>query len=141
MGDSVIIIVGVWKALGYNMVLYIVGLKNIDKQLIEAAKVDGAGPSGLFWKITFPLLKPVHLFVLVVSLIHSFQLFTAVHIMTKGGPNNATNVLAYQIWQEAFQFFDIGRSSALSLVVFFLVLGISIVQIRITDKEGAHDNR
>lgn len=129
-----IIIVGIWKTLGYNMVLFITGMKSIDRQVYEAAELDGAGPIRQFFVITWPLISPVTLFVLVVNVIQSFQAFTAVYIMTRGGPNNATNILVYQVWQEAFQFFDIGKASALSIVLFLLVLAVSILQIRLMDK-------
>lgn len=128
-----LIIVGVWKAMGYNMVLYIAGLKGIDRQLYEAAQIDGAGKWMQFRTITLPLLSPVTFFVMVVSIINSFQVFATIHIMTQGGPNNATNVLVYEVWQEAFQFFDIGKASALSMVLFLLVLVITVIQIRMTE--------
>ncbi len=128
-----LVLVGVWRGASYNLVLYIAGLKAIDTQLYEAARMDGAGPINQFLHISVPLLAPINLFVFVVSLIQSFQVFTTVNIMTQGGPNNATNVLVYQVYQEAFQFFDIGRSSAAAIVMFFIVLGISIVQIRLID--------
>lgn len=130
-----IIIVGIWKLLGYNMVLFITGMKGIDKQIYEAAKVDGASSIRQFFTITCPLISHVTLFVLVVNVIQSFQAFTAVYIMTRGGPNNATNILVYEIWQEAFQFFDIGKSSALSIIIFIIVLSVSILQIKLMDKK------
>ncbi|GAB7388469.1 sugar ABC transporter permease [Bacillaceae bacterium] len=130
-----LIIVGVWKAMGYNMVLYIAGLKGIDRQLYEAAQIDGADKWTQFLRITLPQLSPVTFFVMIVSIINSFQVFATIHIMTRGGPNNATNVLVYQVWQEAFQFFDIGKASALSIVLFLLVLAITIVQIRMTESK------
>ncbi|WP_102345132.1 carbohydrate ABC transporter permease [Bacillus sp. Marseille-P3661] len=130
-----LMIVGVWKAVGYNMVLYIAGLKGIDTQLYEAAEIDGAGSWKKFISITLPQLSPVNMFVLVVSIINSFQVFATVHIMTSGGPNNATNVLIYQVWQEAFQFFDIGRASALSMILFIIVLVIAVIQIRLIDSK------
>jgi multiple sugar transport system permease protein len=135
-----IIFVGVWRTSCYNMVLYIAGLKGLDRQLFESAKIDGAGPVKSFLYITFPLLGPVNLFVLVVSLIQSFQVFTTINIMTHGGPNNATNVLVYQVWQEAFQFFDIGRSSAAAIVMFFLVLAVAIFQIHLIERNEKHSD-
>ncbi|XFO65590.1 sn-glycerol-3-phosphate transport system permease protein UgpA [Sporomusa silvacetica DSM 10669] len=130
-----LMIIGVWKALGYNIVLYIAGLKGIDKRLYEAAEMDGAGKWKQFTAITMPMLSPVHFFVLLVSIINSFQLFTTIHIMTHGAPNNATNVLVYEVWQEAFQFFDIGKASALSMVMFIVVLLITILQIRFSESK------
>lgn len=129
-----LVIVGVWRGASYNMVLYIAGLKNIDPQLYEAARIDGAGGINQFFHVSVPLLSHVSLFVLVVSLIQSFQVFATVNIMTEGGPNNATNVLVYHVYQEAFRFFDIGRSSAAAIVMFVVVLSIALVQIRMMDR-------
>lgn len=129
-----LVLVGVWRGASYNMVLYIAGLKNIDPQLYEAARIDGAGGINQFFHVSVPLLSHVSLFVLVVSLIQSFQVFATVNIMTEGGPNNATNVLVYHVYQEAFRFFDIGRSSAAALVMFAVVLSIALVQIRMMDR-------
>lgn len=130
-----LVIVGVWKTVGYNFILYVAGLKGIDKQLYEAADIDGAGNWRKFTSITIPMLSPVNLFVLVVSIIHSFQVFDIISVMTQGGPNNSTNVLVYQVYQEAFQFFDIGRASALSMIFFIIVLIVAIVQIRLMESK------
>lgn len=131
-----IMIVGVWKAVSYNLVLYIAGLKGIDNQLYEAASIDGAGKWSQFTRITVPLLSPMNMFVFIVSVIHSFQVFTTIHLMTQGGPNNSTNMLVYQVYNEAFQFFNIGKASALSMVLFLIVLVITIFQIRIMEKNA-----
>jgi multiple sugar transport system permease protein len=128
-----IIIVGVWRGLGTNSILYIAGLKNIPRECYEAAKVDGAGHLNAFLYITFPLIMPVTLFVLVVTIIACFQVFTTVQVMTMGGPNNATNMLVFQTWQEGFQFFDMGRACAISTILFVLLLGLSILLIRMME--------
>jgi len=128
-----LVMVGVWRGVSYNLILYIAGIQGIDSQYYEAARIDGAGATGQFFHITVPLLSHVSLFVLVVSVIQSFQVFATVNIMTKGGPNNATNVLVYQVYQEAFQFFDIGRSSAAAVVMLVLVLAVAIAQIRMIE--------
>lgn len=121
-------IVGVWKVFGYNMVLFIGGLKTIDRQLYEAAKIDGATEWQQFWHITWPLLSPTTFFVLIISIISSFQVFATVEIMTKGGPNNATDVMVYHIWQFAFQFFDVGYASASATLLFLIVCGLTVAQ-------------
>lgn len=130
-----IVIVGIWKTIGYNFVLYVAGLKGIDRQIYEAAAIDGAGKWKKLTLITFPLLSPINLFVLIISIIHSFQVFDTISVMTQGGPNNSTNVLVYQVYQEAFQFFDIGRASALSMILFLLVLIVAIAQIRLIESK------
>jgi ABC-type sugar transport system permease subunit len=129
-----LVMVGIWRGVSYNLILYIAGIQGIDAQYYEAARIDGAGAVGQFFHITVPLLSHVNLFVLVVSVIQSFQVFATVNIMTKGGPNNATNVLVYQVYQEAFQFFDIGRSSAAAIVMLILVLAVAVAQIRMIDR-------
>lgn len=130
-----LIIIGIWKTAGYNMILYISGLKGINKQIYEAAEIDGAGKWKQFIKITLPLLAPINLFVLIMSIIGSFKVFEMINIMTQGGPNNSTNVLVYKVYQEAFQFFDIGRASALSMVIFVIVFVLTVVQIRMTQSK------
>ncbi|MFC0213477.1 carbohydrate ABC transporter permease [Paenibacillus chartarius] len=126
-------IVGIWKGFGYNMVLYISGLKSIDRRLYEAAAMDGGGRWAQFRHVTLPLLSPVTFFILVMSIISSFQVFATIQIMTRGGPNNATNVLVYQIYQEAFQFFNIGVAMASSVVLLLLVGVLTIIQLRLSN--------
>lgn len=126
-----LIVIAIWKNLGIAFVIYVAGLTNMDDRLLEAASLDGAGRWGRFWRVKVPLLIPIHIFLLVLGIISSFQNFGLVHIMTQGGPNNATNILVYQIWQEAFRFFDFGRSTALSMIVFAALLILTILQIRL----------
>jgi ABC-type sugar transport system permease subunit len=125
-----IVVVGVWKGFGYNVVLFTAGLEGIDRELYEAAALDGAGGWGVFRHITWPLLTPVTLFVVVVGVIASFQVFATVQIMTRGGPANATNVLVYHIWEAAFRFFDVGYAAALATLLALLVAGLTVLQIR-----------
>jgi ABC-type sugar transport system permease subunit len=105
-------------------------LEGIDRELYEAAALDGAGGWGVFRHITWPLLTPVTLFVVVVGVIASFQVFATVQIMTRGGPANATNVLVYHIWEAAFRFFDVGYAAALATLLALLVAGLTVLQIR-----------
>jgi ABC-type sugar transport system permease subunit len=125
-----IVVVGVWKGFGYNVVLFTAGLEGIDRELYEAAALDGAGRWSAFRHITWPLLTPVTLFVVVVGVIASFQVFATVQIMTRGGPANATNVLVYHIWEAAFRFFDVGYAAALATLLALLVAGLTVFQIR-----------
>lgn len=130
-------IVGIWKNFGYNMVLYISGLKTIDRGLYEAAAIDGAGSWRQFRHVTVPMLSPVTFFIVVMSVISSFQVFATIQIMTQGGPNNATNVLVFQIYQEAFQFFNIGVATASSTVLLVIVAALTIIQLRLS-KTSVH---
>jgi multiple sugar transport system permease protein len=125
-----IVVVGVWKGFGYNVILFTAGLEGIDRELYEAAALDGAGRWSAFRHITWPLLTPVTLFVVVVGVIASFQVFATVQIMTRGGPANATNVLVYHIWEAAFRFFDVGYAAALATLLALLVAGLTVFQIR-----------
>ncbi len=125
-------IVGVWKSFGYEMLLFISGLKAIDRGLYEAASIDGASRVRKLLSITLPLLSPVTMFIFIMGIIGSFQSFALISIMTKGGPNNSTNILVYEVYQEAFQYFDIGKAAAISMVLFVLVISITVVQLRIS---------
>ncbi|MDT3427301.1 ABC-type sugar transport system permease subunit [Paenibacillus forsythiae] len=127
-------IVGIWKGFGYNMVLYISGLKSIDRSLYEAASIDGAGRGARLRHVTVPLLSPVTFFILVMSIISSFQVFATIQIITRGGPNNSTNVLVYQIYQEAFQFFNIGTAAASSTLLLLIVGTLTVVQLRLSNR-------
>lgn len=117
-----IAIVTIWGNVGYTMLFFLAGLQGIPEHLYEAAYMDGAKPVQVFFRITLPLLNPVMFFVLVTDLISSFQLFDTVYAMTKGGPAGSTNVLNYYIFQEAFQFFHAGYASALSMLLFAILM-------------------
>lgn len=123
-------IVGVWMSFGYNVILYISGLKQLSIEVKEAAALDGANGWQSFRHMTFPMLMPVHMFVWTITLLHSLQVFATVQIMTLGGPNNSTNVWAFFIWQEAFQFFNTGTASAAATLLFIIVLALTVIQVR-----------
>lgn len=126
--------IGVWKGFGYNVVLFIAGLKTIDPSLLEAARIDGASAWQRLRYLTWPLLSPVTFFALIIALIQSFQVFATVQIMTRGGPNNATNVLVFTVWQQAFQFYDVGVAMALATILFLVVLTLTILQLRFGER-------
>jgi ABC-type sugar transport system permease subunit len=125
-----LVVVGVWKGFGYNVVLFTAGLAAIDREVYEAAALDGARGWTTFRHVTWPLLSPVTLFVVVMGVIGSFQVFASVQLMTRGGPANATNVLVYHIWEAAFRFFDVGYAAALATLMAALVALLTIVQLR-----------
>jgi ABC-type sugar transport system permease subunit len=120
----------IWKHVGFNMVIFLAGLKGIPKSYYEAATVDGAGRWERFRYITLPLLKPTSFFVIVVTLIFSFRLFTQVFVMTGGGPVNSSISIVYYFWQQGFQEFNMGYASAIAVVLFVIVFAFSIVQQR-----------
>jgi len=128
----VLIFVSVWKLIGYNIVLFLTGFSTIDNSLYEAAKIDGAGVKETFFKITLPLLKPTTYFVMLVTLISSFQVFDLIYVMTEGGPNDATNVIVYSIYKYAFEYFDIGKSCALAYILFLIIFILAVLQKKIS---------
>jgi len=128
------IIVGVWKALGYNMMIFLAGLQSVPDEYYEAARLDGANTRQRFFSITLPMLTPTIFFVLVVTLIGSFQVFEQTYILTRGGPANATLTISYFIFQNAFQFFRMGYASALAYVLFAIVFVLTLIQLRYQKK-------
>jgi multiple sugar transport system permease protein len=129
-----IIIMSVWKVLGYNMVLLLVGLKNIPATLYEAASIDGAFGWRMFQRITLPLLRPILLFVIVVSTINAYNVFTQVYVMTTGSqaaPGSQLRVLVFDIYQNGFQFFKMGYASAEAVVLTLIILVLTLVQFRV----------
>jgi ABC-type sugar transport system permease subunit len=129
-----IVIMTIWRFTGYIMLIYLGGLQGIDNELLEAASVEGAGRAAIFWKITFPLLSPTTLFVVITTLITMLQNFETVYIMTHGGPVNSTNMLVLYIYQNAFQFFEAGYASTISVVLFLIMIGLTWIQLRSSRK-------
>jgi multiple sugar transport system permease protein len=128
-----IIAMSVWKVIGYNMVLFLVGIKNIPVDYYEAATLDGANSFNLFRYITFPLLRPMTLFVLVTSMINAYNVFTQVYVMTLGSqsaPGSAVRVLVFEIYTNAFEFHKMGYASAEAVVLTMIVLVLTILQFR-----------
>ncbi|MDR7556265.1 MAG: sugar ABC transporter permease [Armatimonadota bacterium] len=125
-----IMVTWIWKNVGYLTILYLAGLQAIPSDLLEAASVEGAGFWQRFRHVTWPLLGPTTVFVVVVSVINSFQIFDAVHIMTQGGPADRTNVLVYYVYQQAFRFWDIGVASALTVLFVGFLLLLILVAVR-----------
>jgi multiple sugar transport system permease protein len=115
-----VLIVGVWRQVGYVMVLYLAGLKNIDPQLIDASKVDGAGSWDVFKHVIFPLLGPITVIVVVISIIDSLRSFDLVNVMTRGGPSYASNVLANFMFIESFTNYKMGYGAAIAVILFLL---------------------
>lgn len=123
-----LIIVSVWKLIGYNMVIFLSSLSGISQSMFEAAKIDGATPSQTFKNVTIPLLSPSIFFVVIITAISSFQVFDLIYLMTQGGPLDSTNVLVYAIYKNAFEYFNVGKASAIAYVLFFIILVLTLVQ-------------
>lgn len=130
----------VWIATGYYTILILAALQAIPKELYEAAEIDGASRRQQFFKVTLPGLRPMLLFVIVINTIRSFQVFTEIYVMTKGGPsNNATTTLVYEVYRNAFDRTDtMGYASAIAYVTFILILGVSLIQMKLL---GAKEER
>ena len=126
-----VMIVSVWLQVGYQMVLFLAGLQAIPRDYVDAARVDGANAWQRFWRVTFPLLRPVTLFVLVTGIITSFQVFTLVYILTGGGPLHATDMIVLRIYRMAWELLQFGGASALSLVLFVLLFAATWIQFRL----------
>ncbi len=128
---ALLIFVAVWKNVGYNVVFYIAGLQNLPGEVLEAALIDGATPWQRFWKITFPLLGPMTIFLLIMNTIYAFfDAFAFVDLLTKGGPSNATNLLIYNIYRDGFEYYKTGLAAAQSVILFVAVVILTIVQLR-----------
>lgn len=129
-----LIIVSVWKLIGYNMVIFLSSLSGISQSMFEAAKIDGANELQTFKNVTVPLLSPTIFFVVIITAISSFQVFDLIYLMTQGGPLNSTNVLVYAIYQNAFEYFNIGKASAIAYVLFVIILVLTLVQWNLRKK-------
>lgn len=129
-----IIILGVWRDIGFYMIIYLAGLQGIPEELYEAARIDGAGPWTQWCRITLPMLSPTTFFVLIMAVIGSFQVFEATYIMTQGGPSNATLTLSFYIFQNAFQWFHMGYAAALAYILFAIILTVTLIQFRFQNR-------
>lgn len=123
-----LIFVSVWKLIGYNMIIFLSAFGGIPQNIYEAAKIDGANPIQTFFNVTVPMLSPTIFFVIIITAISSFQVFDLIYLMTQGGPFDSTNVLVYSIYQNAFEYFNVGRASAIAYVLFFIILVLTLIQ-------------
>ncbi|MCE6996481.1 sugar ABC transporter permease [Saccharothrix sp. S26] len=133
-----IALVNVWRHMGYTALLLFAGLQAIPKSVYEAAAIDGASEWRVFRSVTLPLLRPVLAMVLVLTVIGSFQIFDTVAVTTKGGPVDATRVIYFYIYEKAFQQFDFGYAAALSVVLFVILAGLAVAQLRLL-RAGSSD--
>ena len=129
-----LIIVSVWKLIGYNMIIFLSSLTTISQSLFEAAKIDGASPIQTFKNVTVPLLSPTIFFVVIITAISSFQIFDLIFLMTQGGPLDSTNVLVYAIYKNAFEYFNVGKASAIAYVLFVVILVLTLIQWNLRKK-------
>jgi len=131
---TAIIIVSIWRDLGFATVIFLAGLQAIPRDLYEAAKVDGSGPMWRFRAVTLPMLSPILFFLGITTLLAAVQSFDIIQVMTKGGPVDATNTLIYYVYQQGFVNFNAGRSTAASIVLFALMLAVTLLQVRFAER-------
>ena len=138
-GDQAMVLVvvaSVWKQISDNFLFFLAGLQSIPRSLIEAAAIDGAGPTRRFWTIVFPLLSPTTFFLLVVNIVYAFfETFAIVDAATSGGPGGATEILVFKVYKDGFKALDLGGSSAQSVILMLIVIALTFVQFRFIERK------
>lgn len=130
-----IMAMNIWASIGYYMVLFLAALKAIPVQLYESADVDGAGELQKFRYITLPMIKPMILFVVVINTIRSWQVFPEVFTLTRGGPLGTTDTIVHRLYETAFRFHEMGYSSAMAYLLFAIILGFSLLQMKLLETQ------
>ncbi|TBL69663.1 carbohydrate ABC transporter permease [Paenibacillus thalictri] len=139
-----VIMLTVWKTIGYNMIIFLVGMTGINKENYEAAAIDGATGLKSFWYITLPLLKPITVFVSIVTLIHGYNVFSQIYILAsdiQGAPGYVVRVLVYDMIENGFRFYKMGYASAEAFVLFLIVLVLTVVQMLLARDNTASGRR
>jgi len=134
-----IVIMLLWSGMGFDAIIYLAALRNIPRHLYEAAELDGANSWQRFWKITFPLLTPIHFYNLIIGLIGSFQVFDVIYVMTEGGPGFSSRVFAYHLFLQAFRRFKMGYASAMAWFLFLIILVLTLIQWRVLGRRVEYD--
>ena len=133
---TLIVMAAVWKQISYNFLFFLAGLQSIPKSLLEAAAIDGAQPWRRFWTIVFPLLSPTTFFLLVINMVYAFfDTFGIIDAATEGGPGKDTSILVYKVYYDGFKALDLGGSAAQSVVLMFIVVGLTVLQFRFVEKK------
>ncbi len=131
-----VILVASWKQVSYNFLFFLAGLQSIPKSVLEAASIDGASSRRRFWTIVFPLLTPTSFFLLMVNLVYSFfDTFGVIHALTGGGPGKATETLIYKVYSDGVLHLDLGGSSAQSVILMIIVIGLTAIQFRYVERK------
>jgi sn-glycerol 3-phosphate transport system permease protein len=131
-----VVIAAVWKQVSYNFLFFLAGLQSIPRSLMEAAAIDGASPARRFWTIVFPHLSPTTFFLLVVNIVYAFfDTFGVIDATTQGGPSQATQILVYKVYADGFKGGDLGGSSAQSVILMLIVIGLSVIQFRYIERK------
>jgi sn-glycerol 3-phosphate transport system permease protein len=131
-----VVIAATWKQISYNFLFFLAGLQSVPRSLIEAAAIDGAGPTRRFWTIVFPLLSPTTFFLLVVNIVYAFfETFGVIDSTTQGGPAGATQILVYKVYYDGVKAADLGGSSAQSVVLMLIVVALTVAQFRFIERK------
>lgn len=123
-----VMILRVWKDIGYNIVIFLAGLQTVSPSLYESANLDGANPWQIFWRVTLPMITPTLFFIGIMTLINGFQSFDSVYLLTQGGPEHSTELLVYWMFKNAFEFYKIGPASAIAYILFVVILLLTLGQ-------------
>ena len=129
-----LMVVGIWKGLGFSTIVFLAAMQNVSKDLLDAASVDGANAWRSFWHVTFPAISPVTYFLVITGLIGAFETFDIVSVMTGGGPSNSTNLYVYSLYREAFHYNRMGYASAIAVVFFFVMMAFTYLQTRLANR-------
>ena len=133
---ALVIIAAAWRQISYNFLFFLAGLQSIPRPFIEAAAIDGASPLKRFWTITFPLLSPTAFFLIVMNIVYAFfDTFGVIHVITSGGPNNATNIMVYKVYHDGFLSLDLGGSAAQSVILMIIVISLTVIQFRYIERK------
>jgi sn-glycerol 3-phosphate transport system permease protein len=133
---TLVVIAAAWREISYNFLFFLAGLQAIPHSFIEAGAIDGAGPWRRFWTIVFPLLSPTAFFLIVVNIVYAFfDTFGVIHAITRGGPDYATNILVYKVFNDGFINLDLGGSAAQSVVLMIVVIALTVVQFRFIERK------
>ena len=131
-----VVLASTWKQISYNFLFFLAGLQSIPRSLIEAAAIDGAGPTRRFWTVVFPLLSPTTFFLLVVNIVYAFfETFGVIDATTQGGPAGATQILVYKVYHDGVKSADLGGSSAQSVILMAIVITLTVVQFRYIERK------
>lgn len=132
-----IVIIGVWKSMGYNVVIFLAGLQNVPYELYEAAEVDGASKWQSFWKITLPLISPTTFFISIISIIGAFKLFTQIYVLYTGrpGPLNSGMTIVYYVYRKAFEHYKMGYASAAAYLLFGIIFVFTLIQMAVAKRK------
>jgi multiple sugar transport system permease protein len=136
---AAVLLLEVWKSVGYTMVLFLAGLQAIPESVYESARIDGASPWQAFWRVTLPMVSPTLFFVSLISIIQSLQAFDSIYLLTQGGPEQSTAVAVYWVYKNAFEFYRVGPASALAYVLFVVILVLTLVQWRLRKRWVLHE--